>query len=164
VTSSLALEAGARSGSDTGNTRRPRREYLDFIVDGESLGVKLASILGGANLPADRVPVLVLDWPIGFPAEDYGRLAGELPASLPDGRVPLYICPECGDLGCGGVTAVVERTADTVVWREFGYQNDYEPFDQDEVLKDVGPFVSELKAYQDVLLRFRDRWPLKSPK
>jgi hypothetical protein len=31
--------------------------------------------------------------------------------------VPLYVCAECGDLGCGGVTAVVELTPDTVLWR-----------------------------------------------
>lgn len=57
-------------------------------------------------------------------AGHFGPLVGDLPAPLPEGRASLYICAECGDMGCGGVTAVIERAADTVVWRDFGYQND----------------------------------------
>jgi hypothetical protein len=160
VASSLQLVEGARGSADDGGpVRRSRRDYLDFVVDGESLGDQLAPVLGCASLPADYVPVLVLDWPMGFPAEDYGRLVGELPAPLPDGRVPLYICAECGDLGCGGITAVIERSADTVVWRDFGYQNDYEPFDVGDVLPSVGPIVFDRPGYLDALAAFKDRWP-----
>ena len=133
-----------------------RRAHLDFVVDGEPLTDRLAPVLG------DYVAALVLDWPIGFPATDYGYLTGELPAPLPGGRVPLYICPECGDLGCGGVTAVVERTPETVVWRDFGYQNDYDPFEPDPELAHVGPIVFDRQAYDDALARFRDRWPTAS--
>jgi hypothetical protein len=39
----------------------------------------------------------------------------------------MYVCAECGDLGCGAVTAAVEVGDDKVVWRDFGYQNNYEP-------------------------------------
>jgi hypothetical protein len=56
------------SADDGGAVRRSRRDYLDFVVVGAALGVKLAPVLGGANMPAGYVPVLVLDWPIGFPA------------------------------------------------------------------------------------------------
>jgi len=122
------------------------------------LGTKLNSTLGSAELPYDYVTVLVLDWPIGFPADDYRRLVGELPALFPDGRVPLYICPKCGDLGCGGITAVIEQTADTVVWRDFGYQNDYEPFDLDNLLPGAGPIVFERRSYLDALAQFPSRW------
>ncbi len=160
MASSLRLVENVRGDADGGGAvRRSRRGYLDFVVDGAPLGDKFASVLGGANMPADYVPVLVLDWPIGFPADDYGRLVGELSAPLPDDRVPLYICAECGDLGCGGVTAVIERTADTVVWRDFGYQNDYEPFEADDVVPGVGPIVFDRQGYLDALAAFKDRWP-----
>ena len=160
MTSSLTLVEHTRESADDGGTvSRSRRDYLDFVVDGKSLGAKLAPILADANLPASYVPVLVLDWPIGFPSEDYGRLVGELRAPLADGRVPLYVCAECGDLGCGGITAVVEQTADTVVWRDFAYQNDYELFDPDDVLPDVGPIVFDRQGYLDALAAFKDRWP-----
>jgi len=71
---------------------------------------------------ADVVSVLVTDWPAGFPAEAVGQLLGEVSSSLPDGRVALYVCPECGDLGCGAVTALVERANDDVVWRDLGWR------------------------------------------
>lgn len=37
------------------------------------------------------------------------RLVGEASGDLPDGRVSLYVCPECGDLRCGAVTARLRR-------------------------------------------------------
>ncbi|TDP90622.1 hypothetical protein [Labedaea rhizosphaerae] len=158
MVNSLTLVEQVRGDVDEGTVGRSRREYLDFIVDGESLRDRLAAVLEDAPTLVDCVPVLVLNWPIGFPAADYGPLIGELPSPLDDGRVPLYVCPECGDLGCGGVTAVIERTEDTVVWRDFGYQNDYEPFDPGDILTGVGPIVFDRQAYEDVLAQFRDRW------
>lgn len=53
----------------------------------------------------------------------------------------MYVCAECGDLGCGAVTAAVDVGDDKVIWRDFGYQNNYEPFDQDAIFTGVGPFV-----------------------
>lgn len=160
MASTLQLVEGTRGSADDGGAvRRSRRDYLDFVVDSEALGDKLAPVLGSANMPAGYVPVLVLNWPIGFPAEDYGRLVGELPAPLPGGRVALYICAECGDLGCGGITVAIERTADTVVWRDFGYQNDYEPFEADDVVPGVGPIVFDRQGYLHALAAFKDRWP-----
>lgn len=92
MASSLQLvEDTRRSADDGGAVRRSRRDYLDFVVDGESLGERLAQVLGDANLPAGYVPVLVLDWPIGFPAEDYGRLVGELPAAAGWSSAALYL-------------------------------------------------------------------------
>ena len=125
---------------------------MDFVIDGERLGEVLARELG-----PDVVPVLVTNWPAGFPADDFGGLVGEADSPLPDGRFPLYVCAECGDLGCSGVTAVIDRSDDTVVWRDLGYQ-DFEPFDDDERFDDVGPFVFDSTEYDSVLQRFRSEW------
>lgn len=54
------------------------------------------------------------------------RLLGEADPDAPDGRVSVYVCAECADLGCGAVTVVVERGDGTVSWRDWGYQNNYE--------------------------------------
>ncbi len=37
----------------------------------------------------------------------------------------MYVCPECGDLGCGAISAVIEQVEDKIIWRDFGYQNNY---------------------------------------
>ncbi|WP_375386925.1 hypothetical protein [uncultured Amnibacterium sp.] len=154
MTSSLRLERSTRAGGRGGT----RRSFLDFVVDGDSLADRLIAFEGGANLMSGYVPVLVLDWPTGSPAEDFRRLAGESPTPLPSGRVPMYICAECGDLGCGAITAMIEHRADTVVWRDLGYENDSEPFDPDGIITEVGPIVFDRSDYLQVLTTSRDRW------
>lgn len=54
------------------------------------------------------------------------RLLGESEPDAPDGRVSVYVCAECADLGCGSITVVIERSNDMVSWRDWGYQNNYE--------------------------------------
>ncbi|MGW4488073.1 hypothetical protein ACWEOE_30030 [Amycolatopsis sp. NPDC004368] len=107
---------------------RTRREYLDFAVDGAPLGERLRAL--GDDVIAD---------------------AGFTLPPFPDGRVPLYVCPECGDLGCGAVTAVIERTADEVVWRDFGRQTDYDPAVFFERYTGLGPFRFDRAQYDAVL-------------
>lgn len=139
-------------------TPAPRR-YLEFLVDSSSLRAELAAEAREFNLALELVSVLVLDWPIGFPEEDYDRLIDRLPPPLPYDRVPLYICAECGDLGCGAVTVRIEHLDDQVVWREFGYEDGYEPFDLQDVFSNVGPFTFDRPSYLATLQEFRARWP-----
>ena len=155
VASSLTLLEGTREATrDRGRVRRSRRSFVEFVVDGEPLAGRLDDAIQGMDL----VPVLVLDWPAGFPAEDYQRLTGET-ASTPQGdRVALYICPECGDIGCGAITAAIEQRVDTVVWRDFRYQTNFDRVDADDVLPDVDPIVFDRDAYLEVLTEFRGRW------
>jgi hypothetical protein len=51
------------------------------------------------------------------------RLLLEEPADLPDNRRSLYVCPECGELECGAITAVIERKGDRIIWRDFSFQS-----------------------------------------
>jgi hypothetical protein len=34
----------------------------------------------------------------------------------------LYVCPECGDIDCGAVTANIQDLGDRIVWKDFGYE------------------------------------------
>jgi hypothetical protein len=56
---------------------------------------------------------------------------------------------------------VIDRSDDTVVWRDFGYQNDYEVFDETDVFERVGPFSFDRADYDAVLQQFRDQWPVR---
>ena len=94
--------------------------YLEFAVNGTPL---LPQLRAGADVVLDYVGVIQDDWPIESAAA-IERLLGFASGDLPDGRVSLYVCPECGDLGCGAITASLEFDSDVVTWRAFGIQTD----------------------------------------
>ncbi len=90
------------------------RDFVDFVVDGRPLLYRLSDLDAVSPLAADVPPSL-------FTAQVRGLLL-ETGAPLPDGRYVVYGCPECEDLACGAVTAVIERDGDDVVWRDFAWQ------------------------------------------
>jgi len=94
--------------------------YLEFTVNGTPL---LHQLRAGADVVLDYVGVIQDGWPIESVAA-IERLLGLASGDLPDGRVSLYVCPECGDLGCGAITASLEFEPDLVTWRAFGIQTD----------------------------------------
>jgi hypothetical protein len=94
----------ARTPVSSGQT--PVR-FLDYVIDGESLyeqhGVDLISPLGWGRLECDE--------------QSARRLLLEDEPDV-EGRVAVYVCPECGDLLCGAITAVIERVGDEIIWRD----------------------------------------------
>jgi hypothetical protein len=132
-TSILELRWRIRSGGGG----RTERRYLDFVVDGTSLYDRLGV--------GDHVTPLGC-WPVETERE---RIQQLLSAS---GRVALYVCAECGDLGCGAVTALVERTTDGFVWRDFAFENNYDASMTDaDSYRAIGPFVFDKTKYWQVL-------------
>jgi len=134
--SSLRLEWKRRAGGGG----RTQRNFLDFIVDGQSLSAVvgdqiscLGSFVSDENAKAVR------------------RLLLEEPADLPDNRRTLYVCPECGDIGCGVVSLVVERVDKKIIWRHFGYENNYESGIRVEGFEEIGPFAFNADEYEKVL-------------
>ena len=133
----LRLEPRRREGGNGATTR----EYLDFVVDGEPLSKRIAGDLAsclGWFVPEEN-------------AKAIRRLLLEQPADLPNNRRSLYVCAECGDLGCGAVSVVIEVTGDQFIWRDFGFQNDYE----DEIVTTgyagIGPLVFDKDEYEAVI-------------
>ena len=134
-TSNLELKWKKREG---GSGRTPR-EFLDFVIDGESLSEKI-----GGDL------VSCLGW--FDPKENekaVNRIMLKADSELSDNRYLLYVCPECGDISCGAVTAVIERIDDNIIWRDFGFQNDYEG--NIKLIKEVDKFVFDRAHYRNVL-------------
>ena len=137
--SSLSL---VRRRREPGTGRTPR-ESLDFVVDGQSLldrlgGPDLVGCLGWGHGDLERAAV--------------DRLLLRVSSPLPTGRVPLYVCGECGDLGCGAITARIERVADAFVWSDFGMENDYEgEITRYPAWSHVGPFRFHKQEYWQAL-------------
>lgn len=73
-------------------------------------------------------------------------------AILPDDRRSLFLCSECGDLGCGTITVRVEERYGTMVWKSFGYENNYENRVELDGYSSVGPFTFEAEKYEQILL------------
>lgn len=88
-------------------------KYLDFVVDGESLGNDRyrawgVSVLGNG----------VSDW-----EETQARrlLLDEPPEA--DDRVSLYVDPLEGAMDGGAVTVIIEQQGDEIVWREAAWSS-----------------------------------------
>jgi hypothetical protein len=128
-----------------GGEGKTRRDYLDFVVDGQSLQDLLQ--LGDS--------VGCLGW-LPPKHERSFRDALLLKGSfvMRPGRYILYICPECGDIGCGAITARIEKGPDSVTWRDFGLENPhYEVEGYLERYQHVGPFQFDEAKYRSALTR-----------
>lgn len=118
----LNLPGGATTSLRKDGLTQTPVTYLDFTADGDRLFERLAAHFPQAP---DYVGVIQDAWPMETVAA-IERLLGEAPGDLPDGRVSLYVCPECADLGCGAITTRLSLEYDTVIWRDIGTQTDNE--------------------------------------
>lgn len=122
-----------------GPAQTPRR-FLDFVVDGKSLYPKfgdLITLLGWVNTDSARNAV--------------NRFLLIEPADFPNNRRSIYVCAECGDLGCGAISAVIEENENQIIWWDFGYENNYEEGVYLDNYQDVGPFVFDTKEYEETI-------------
>ncbi|GEC03070.1 oxidoreductase [Streptomyces spinoverrucosus] len=119
------------------------RDFVDFIVDGRPLLFQLSDL--------DAVSPLASDVPPAIFTAQVRSLLLEADAPLPGGRYVIYGCPECADLACGAVTAVIERADDDYVWRDFAWQTD-EQFDLElNGYQGIGPFRFHGDEYRTAL-------------
>ena len=73
-------------------------------------------------------------------------------ARLGENDSELFVCPECGDLGCGAVVAEIDVSDETVTWRAFRFVQDGDaPDDQWPIDVPGEPFVFDRTAYEQVL-------------
>lgn len=124
------------------------RDFVDFIVDGRPLLFQLSDL--------DAVSPLASDVPPAIFTAQVRSLLGETDAPLPGGRHIIYGCPECEDLACGAVTAVIERDGDDFIWREFAWQTEEAADLELNGYHGIGPFRfrgDEYRAALDSLLQ-----------
>lgn len=124
------------------------RDFVDFVVDGCPLLFRLSDLDAVSPLASDVPPSL-------FTAQVHSLLL-ETEAPLPAGRYVVYGCPECEDLACGAVTAVIERDGEDVIWRDFAWQTD-EHADLDlNGYHGIGPFRFHGTEYRAALASLLD--------
>jgi|ERR1700722_5902966 len=146
----LELAPLSRPGVQHANgTFKSERHFLDFVVDGQSLW----ETVGKRH---DMVSILCAEYSADETAKAIGRLRLNEEADLPNGRRSFFLCPECGDLGCGAITAPVEREGKTIRWKAFGYENTWEDKISLDSYSTVGPFTFDATAYKRTLAQAMD--------
>ncbi|MFD3496820.1 oxidoreductase [Streptomyces sp. NPDC058676] len=119
------------------------RDFVDFIVDGRPLLFQLSDL--------DAVSPLASDVPPAIFTAQVRSLLLEAEAPLPGGRYVVYGCPECEDLACGAVTAVIDRDGDDFIWRDFAWQTDEHADLELNGYHGIGPFRFEGAEYRTAL-------------
>jgi len=145
----LTIGHGHRKSETFKNgTTKADRKYIDFIVSGQSLG----QLFG---LP-DFDLIGTFGWSDNKEYEDkqIDEFLGLVKSELESGRTCFYVCPECGDIGCGAITGIIEVTEKNVIWKDFGYENNYSEPDLTDY-KEIGPFTFDKKQYLTILERLK---------
>ncbi|MFB6706710.1 oxidoreductase [Streptomyces sp. NPDC056333] len=142
----FGLAPAMRAGGVLGHgDHQVHRDFMDFIVDGRPLLFQLTDL--------DAVSPLASDVPPAIFTTHVRRLLLEAEAPLADGRYVIYGCPECESLGCGAVTAVIERDGADIVWRDFAWQT-HETVDLERSgYHGTGPFRFDGFQYRQELER-----------
>ncbi|MFF8015063.1 oxidoreductase [Streptomyces sp. NPDC007929] len=119
------------------------RDFVDFIVDGRPLLFQLSDL--------DAVSPLASDVPPAIFTAQVRSLLLQSPAPLPGGRYVVYGCPECEDLACGAVTAVIQGDGEDVIWRDFAWQTDDTADLELNGYHGIGPFRFRGTEYRTAL-------------
>ncbi|MFJ6080758.1 oxidoreductase [Streptomyces sp. NPDC092369] len=127
------------------------RDFLDFIVDGRPLLFQLSDL--------DAVSPLASDIPPAIFTEQVRSLLLEADAPLPGGRYVIYGCPECADLACGAVTAVIEKDGADYIWRDFAWQTDEHADLELNGYHGIGPLRFAGTEYREALAALLDEGP-----
>ena len=140
--SHILLKRQGASWSD--GTSVKARISTDFVVNGKSLLQILVKSDGGHS---DYMGRFVAGHP-DINQSAAKELLARMPSEVGDGRSLLYLCPECGDIGCGAYAARVEHDGGNYVWLDFAYVNGYEP---PRTLQTVGPFAFAALEYEHAI-------------
>lgn len=127
-----------------------KRAYLGIEVDGVPLAHHFAGRTG-----AHPSKVSPLGWS-SAPADVNARIVEQLlarePSELESGRVPVLVCEECGDIGCGAYAVRILRQGNTVRWTDWAYENGREPAEPiEEWPTRPGDFLFELDFYEQAI-------------
>ncbi|GAA3988045.1 oxidoreductase [Streptomyces sp. NBC_01352] len=145
----FGLAPAMRAGEVLANGEyHSHRDFVDFIVDGRPLLFQLSDL--------DAVSPLASDIPPAIFTAQVRSLLRETDAPLPDGRYVVYGCPDCEDLACGAVTAVIDRDGDDYIWRDFAWQTDEHADLELNGYHGIGPFRFHGAEYRAALSSLLD--------
>ncbi|MGV3619469.1 MAG: hypothetical protein ACO1OB_01555 [Archangium sp.] len=123
------------SAHRTGSANQAARSWFDFVINGERLSRTLEV--------GDKIGVF--GWLSARQQREYAdQLLLRSHSELSSGRVPIFVCPECSDLGCGAVTVDVFRDGTEIVWDDFHIETNFGTATRIEAPQ----FVFDAEAYR----------------
>ena len=128
-----------------GRVVKQERFTVDFLVNGQSLYELLSAHsldLVGRFSQGNRA----------WNEESANIFLTKQSADIENSRIMLYVCPECGDIGCGAITVTIIKSDNSYAWTEFGYENNYDPQMMDlDSYRTIGPFRFQFDEYCEVI-------------
>jgi hypothetical protein len=144
--SKLELIPATRIGIKYPNgTYKSERNFLDFSINSQSLWEKVGTA-------RDSISIFCREYVLNESIKAVNRLLLIEEADFPNNRRSLFICSECGDRGCGAITALVQSEDGAFLWSDFGFENTYEHDIHLDKYKEVGPFTFDSASYSHALL------------
>jgi hypothetical protein len=119
--------------------------FYEFDIDDQTLSsilqVDLNSLTGVFSLEAADS---------GYFIAQIGKFTGKLETD----KVLLYVCSDCGDFGCGALTAKISFHKKTIVWSDFVYENTLEIW---EKYPEIGPYEFDRAQYENEFQKLTNR-------
>ncbi len=127
--------------------------FLDWAVDGVPLLDRLAEPIRRASLTSSWMTTLAPNHPDAL--DQLSQLLDNTESTFDDGRVALYVCPQCSDRWWGTISTEVVFTDTLVQWRAFGSQG---PRRRPELFEPSVDFTFGRAQYEDVVVGLRPRF------
>ncbi|MCK7591633.1 hypothetical protein M0G43_13680 [Subsaxibacter sp. CAU 1640] len=136
-----------------GNTKERiiERNVFDIVINGKSLTDKL--IEG----KLDTIPVFGFYGQTNYELETIMEFMLEKDSDLDSERIKLFICRECGDVGCGAITVEIEKTDKTFKWNSFMWENGFEKMKEHDRIQ-TEPLEFMKSQYEDEFNKLRGFW------
>ena len=140
----LEIAVIRRSGGES----KHERQSIDFLVDGVSL--------------FETCKAMQLDFCGRFSSDQNHEMnerirqafSGECHGDTATGRLMLFVCPECSDLGCGAITFILSIHDEEATWSAFAYENNYDSAMTDfDSYAAIGPFTFRRQEYLAILAK-----------
>lgn len=125
------------------------RSYIEIEIDGKRLAHHFVGRQG-----AHPSQLSAVGWYSRSKAGTdavVAQLLGQQRSTLQSGRVPLLMCEECGDIGCGALAVRISVETDRVQWSDWAYENGREPAQPVEWPTKPDDFVFDRPLYENEL-------------
>ncbi|MWC31172.1 hypothetical protein [Paenibacillus sp. MMS18-CY102] len=121
------------------------KNFADIKIDGRSLFDLFKS--------RDFDVIACLGWGTAqYRTAEIYRLVLEEPSDMQGNRNSIYVCPDCGDLGCGAISVDMQVEDNKIVWKNFKWEGDYGGItEHSSRLADLGPIYFDFGQYCDVV-------------
>ena len=107
------------------------KSFIDFRINDNSL----IDLLG-----TDELFVTPFGWSNNFESQQSAikRLLSGQRSNFENGLQSAYVCPNCGDEGCGAIMLRVTNQGDYITWDEFVYSDGYpSELESDELISNI---------------------------